>query len=418
MRLFISLLLILSIAISLCSCNHASDNSVTTECTFSEEDAKKYKVPNPMAYPNYAFSETPTPQQLRQTAVRAMKDLLSIQWCTATNIAYYKSGPVSKKQFQHKPMNTYGGTIYSNASTGLFQFMEFYNPKTGMLEYPYRISQMQYDIGNSCADSLLWGWSSVCNSISAGFFPVNMVYKNGYLPVGTYRYNFSISSYNECPSYKIIEINGKEIIFESYTHMLPADALVSTSANHAMMVIEPPNVVYNSDGTINTSESTVVIQDQRGGNGKGFYDATENGNVIHYSGRTRHVCTFDWLLEKHYIPVTCAEFTGAKAYDSVTVTANQGCTALEEVKNTTISSNYPLAVIRAAAEDENGNREIWGRELFGGDQPTGVPTSFQLSQLDCWRTAAHFPLNKPGNIVKIEVVTPTGEIFTPIEITL
>ena len=245
-----------------------------------------------------------------------------------------------------------------------------------------------------------------------------MVQKNGYLPVGGYTYNFKISSYNEFPTQKVIQSNGDEVILNAYAQALSADALVSSTANHAMMVIEAPNVVYNDDGTINANESTIAIQDQRGGDGTGFYDAVENGNVIHYSGRTYYKCTFAWLLEKHYIPVTCAEFLGKKPYENATVSASQSCTTLDDVKATTISSNYPLAVIRVTVTDENGQEEVWGRKLFGGGKEDGVPKSYALSELECWKTAAYSPLNKAGNTLKIEVVAPTGETFTPIEITL
>ena len=417
MKRILSVILILAAMLTLCACNGTPTASVP-ETTASEEDARNYTVPEPMTYPDYTFSDAPSTYQLRQTAVRAMKDLLSIQWCTPIEIAYYKTGPVDNKRFNHKPMNTYGGTLYSNASTGLFQFMEYYDPETGMLNYPYKMSQMQYDIGNSCADSLLWGWSSVCNSISAGFYPVYMVQKNGYLPVGPYTYNEQIASYNECPSYKIIEFNGESVICQSYAQMLPADALVSTSANHAMMVIQAPKVVLNDDGTINAAESTVVIQDQRGGDGKGFYDAIENGNVIHYSGRTYHECTFAWLLEKHYIPVTAGEFTGAKDYEKSTVSIDKECSSVVQLKKTTVSSNYPLAVIRVVILDENGDRNILGRQFFGGAKEEGVPREFSLSKLDCLSVLTYSPLNKPGNIMKIEVISSTGECFTPIEFTL
>ena len=33
-----------------------------------------FKVPHPLAYPNYVFTETPTTQQLRQRAMDAMED--------------------------------------------------------------------------------------------------------------------------------------------------------------------------------------------------------------------------------------------------------------------------------------------------------------------------------------------------------
>lgn len=418
MKQLLSILLIFALLLSLCACNNNTPEGSTPETTITKEMSESYKVPAPMAYPDYTFSDAPTPMQLRETAVKAMKDLLSIQWCTPKEISYKKTGPVNNKQFSHKPANTYAGTLYSNASTGLYQFMEFYNPETGMLEYPFPISQLQHDLGNSCADSLLWGWSSVCNSITAGFYPVYMVQKNGYLPVGPYSYNEKIASYNECPSFKIIEFNGDDVICQSYAQMLPADALVSTSANHAMMVIKAPNVVYNDDGTINTNDSTVVIQDQRGGDGNGFYKVIENGNTIQYSGRVYHECSFAYLLEKHYIPVTAAEFSGAKAYEQATVTADQDCDSIETMKQTTVSSNYPLAVIRVVIMDENGNRNILGRRLFGGADKEGVPRSYLLSKLACLSALPYSPLNKPGNTFKIEVITSTGELFTPVAFVL
>ena len=131
----------------------------------------RYKVPDPMEYPDYTFSSDPTPEQLRQMAITAMRDMLSIQWCTEQEIRYRKNGPVNKKEFVHAPENTYGGLLYSTASTGIFQFFEYYNQKTGCLEYPGTSDELKLELGNSCADALLWAWSTVCNSIKGGFYP-------------------------------------------------------------------------------------------------------------------------------------------------------------------------------------------------------------------------------------------------------
>ena len=116
MKKFICILLCLFLVISLAGC--------------------QYKVPDPMEYPDYTFDEPPTTDELRAMAVQAMHDILSIQWCTETEIRYRKNGPVNKKEFVHSPENTYAGLLYSTASTGIFQFFEYYNTKTGCLEYP------------------------------------------------------------------------------------------------------------------------------------------------------------------------------------------------------------------------------------------------------------------------------------------
>lgn len=404
------------LALTMLGCGNEDATPTTTEQT-ETQPAGEYIVPTPMTTRVYTFDGDPTPDELRQTAVQAMRDLLSIQWSTDEVIAYYKTGPVSKKRFEHKPGQTYAGTIYSNASTGLFQFMEYYNQETGKFDYPEPAYLLKEALGNSCADSMLWGWSSVCNSIQGGFYPVMMVYKNGYLPVGDYTYNFEINSFNQQPSNQIIELNGEDKIVECYMQVQPADSLVSNTDNHAMMVLEPAHVKKNKDGSINLEKSYILIQDQRGGDGNGFYDQTIDGNVIHYSGRTSYRFTFAKLLEKNYIPVTTAEFTGAKPYEKATLTT-KNCADLDALKAATVTSNYPLAVIRVTAIDANGAETVLERKLFGGAAETGVPRSFKLGELKLWEKFDESESNKPGNQLRIDVIVSTGETFTPFTITL
>lgn len=379
----------------------------------------EYGVPDPMTTRIYTFESEPSPEQMRQTAVQAMRDLLSIQWCTDETIAYYKPGPVSKKKFEHKPGQTYAGTLYSNASTGLFQFMEYYDQETGKFSYPAPAYILKDALGNSCADSMLWGWSSVCNSIQNGFYPVMMVYSNGYLPVGDYTYDLSIKSYNQQPTNQILDENGEEKMLQCYMQVQPADSLVSSTDNHAMMVLEPAHVEYKADGSIDLENSYVHIQDQRGGDGNGFYDQTIGGNVIHYSGRTSYNYPFNKLLEKNYIPVTTAEFTGLKSYDKAEVSVGSNEIAdLAALKAATITANYPLAVIRVTLVDQNGNASVLERKLFGGAAETGVPRSYSLGKLSLWETFAKNEYNKPGNQLRFDVIVSTGETFTPVTFTI
>lgn len=371
-----------------------------------------YSVPEPMAYPDYTFADTPDSMQLRMTAVRAMRDILSIQWCTEKEITYRKTGPVSQKQFMHEPRKTYAGLLYSNANTGIFQFLEFYNPETGALEHTGTSDEIKNELGSSCADALLWAWSTVCNSISGGFYPVLMVPNNGYQIVGDYTYNTAVPSYNEMPSYAIIENNPVETIMDAYTKVLPADALVSTSDNHAMMVIEAPTVVYLADGSIDSANSYVMIQDQRAG-GSTFYEHKKNGHTLYYSGRTSAKYTFDELYEEDYIPVTAQEFQGTKPYDKAQVTVTgQAPTSVAELKNACIEANYPLAVVNLITVDAEGQEHIIDRTVFGGAALQGAPRNYPLSELDGLESIPS------GTVLKIETVVSTGERFYPIEFTV
>jgi len=373
-----------------------------------------YKVPNPMQYPDYTFDSQPDTMQLRMMAVQAMRDILCIQWCTEKEIQYKKSGPVNNKLFIHEPGKTYAGLLYSTANTGIFQFFEYYNTKTGCLEYPGTSDELKLELGSSCADALLWGWSAVCNSISGGFYPVMMVPANGYVIVGDYTCRQNITSYNEYPSYAIIESNPKEVIMDAYAKTLPADALVSTTDNHAMMVIEAPVITYLDDGSIDSANSYVMIQDQRAGGNTSFSEVVD-GQTIAYSGRISAQYTFDTLYEKNYIPVTAPEFTGEKPYEKAAVTVtNADCTNLSDLANITVDSNYPLAVINVVSVNAVGKETILAKEIFGGASMHGVARSYALSEMDELEQLSL----APGSKIKLEVVVSTGEQFYPIEFTI
>lgn len=430
MRRFSMLLLCAVMLLSACGSNQADPGTTSgTETseppqtvTVPEEslpfaDKTGYTVTDPLSYPDYVHEAGAASMKLRLTAVRAMRDLLSIRWSTARDIAYYKTGPVSNKFFQHVSDTTYAGVIYSNASAGLFQFMEYYDQSTGRLFFNGTTDELKRTLGSSCADALIWSWTTVCNSVSGSYYPSTMVYANGYIPVGNYTYDYSVKNYNILPTNKILELNGTDVIIEAYTLVQPADALVSTPDNHAMMVIDPPTVIYNEDGSVNTEKSFVTIQDQRGGQGQGFYERTEDGELFLYSGRVEYNYTFDMLLEKSYLPVTTAEFLGQQEYAVPSVTASD-CSTLEDVLNASVESNYPLAVVNAILVDSQGGTYTLGRVCFSGADEPGVPRTYALGQMEALTAFADSALNTAPYRLRIEVVTSTGARFIPIEIAL
>ena len=347
----LSFLLVLIILISCfgCKSNPQPETTIPPE-TLPEQagfvDNSGFVVPNPLAYPDYTFSDAPSNSRLRATAVQAMKDLLTIQWSTPVDISYYKTGPINSKNFQHAKDTLYGGAMYSSASAGIFQFFEFYNEETGRLEYPGTADELKMDIGSSCADALIWSWSTVCSSITGAYYPSTMVYANGFLPVGDYTYDYSITSYYLLPTTDIIAQNGYEVIMESYAQVQAADAFVSTTDDHGMMAISKAVVVRDSNGDIDANESYVTIQDQRGGAGAGFYEEKVGGHIVRYSGRTKARFTFAELYKKNYIPVSTAEFLGEKEYENAWVKTSEGaCETVADLAALQVESNYPLAVV-------------------------------------------------------------------------
>ena len=400
------LTLLLIFTIILCGCNNGSaDNTEPQEPV----------VVSPFAYPDYTFDGTPTTDELRATAVRAMCDILSIQWSPAETISYFNTAG-RDKQFDYKPGNIYGGVLYSGAGSGLFQYLEYYNPQTGLLSYPGTGDELRKNIGSGCADSLLWSWGTVANSFSSGYYPSVMVQKNGYLPVGDYTYNKDITSYYLISTKDIIANNGEAVMLDAYSKMLPADALISSSADHSMMVVLPPTVKYDGEGVIDTEASYVIIQDQRGGRtSTTFYEEKESGQTIYYNSQRAMKMTFATLLEKNYIPVTLAEFTGAKAYEKAEVTTQgKACKELKDLQNVMVASNYPIALINIIAVDKSGNETEVKKILFHGANGEGPAKSYNLSQIE----ELHTLETKNYKSLKVEVVVSTGERFIPIEIKL
>ena len=366
-----------------------------------------YKVPQPMSYPDYTFDSAPSTDQLRETAVRAMQDILTIQWQTGKEIKYKNNGANHKKIFVHEPGKTYGGLLYATASTGIFQFFEYYNEENGCLEYEGTADELKLELGCTCADSVLWGWTTVCNSISGGYYPTLMVPANGYIPVGDYKIPDYIQSYHQVPSYAIIEMNGEDLILDAYTKMLPADVVISYTDDHAMMITKAPTVVYKSDGSIDTEESYVILQDQRAGGDERVID----GETVAYNGRVDAKATFAELLKADYIPLTAAEFIGTKEYEKAQVSvSNPDCSSMEQLAETAVTSNYHLALINIISENAKGKQTILHRELFKASSLQGVPKEFSLSKLDIKALSP-----EAGSTVKVEVVVASGERFYPIE---
>ena len=202
MRKFLVLLLSFAFMLSIVGCVNKEIPTDTAPTVDLMEDPTGYKVTNPMTYPDYTFDEEPSNLLLRLTAVRAVKDLLSINWSISQGISYNKTGPVSNKLFMHAADTTYAGVIYSNASTGLFQFMEYYDQETGRLQFPGSANQLKETLGASCADALIWGLNTVCNSIEGPYYPSTMVIKNGYYPLGDITYDETLENFSFHPQTK------------------------------------------------------------------------------------------------------------------------------------------------------------------------------------------------------------------------
>lgn len=370
-------------------------------------------VPNPMQRPDYTFDHEPTIMEMRQMAIKAMKDLLSVQWTIDRKIAHSKTGAVGGKRFIYEPYITHAGQPYTNGGKGLMQFMEYYDQQSGRLNFYGTPEEFNMEIGCTCAGGVMWGLCSVCHTLTGPFINFNMTPKFGCYPVGDYKIPGDIENYREYHTSRIMEENGLDLIIDAYTKIQPADAVTSSPKDHTMMCIDYPHVEYGEDGKIDLENSYVMIQDQRGGQKDGFYPVRDGDNLLHYSGRTEFKYTFQMLIKEFYIPVTPAEFLGTEPYQKALVAFNGVVGSKEELIAGSVTSNYPMAVIKLILTKNNGHKVMIDRYLFERMDPhNGLARNFPMERM------AEAIRNAQGKELTVEVTAPNSEIITPITIQL
>jgi len=376
----------------------------------------EFKVPKPTTErPNYALPENPTNRQMRETALKAMRDMLTIQWWTAKDIAYNKNGAVNWKDYKHVPGEIYAGLPYADGQTNMFVWLEHYNQETGEVTFNGDGVWFNQNLGNTCAGSLMWGWSAVCRSLTGVFINYNMVQKFGVLPVGDYKYNTEITTYKDHPTRDICDENGIDRMYECYAQIQMADAITSTKTLHTMMSTIDAVVVRTPDGKIDGEKSYITLQDQAAGVGKKFREVEEDGNILHFSGKTDFHAPFQWLWEKAYIPVTTAELAGILPYEKAWIRFEG---EKENWLAGEITSNYPMSLLKLFATGEKGERtQIFKLYFNRKDVGTGKARRYAVSQDAEEIQKKLSELSHGSYTVTAEVTASTGEIFYPLTFT-
>ncbi|MBE6713360.1 MAG: hypothetical protein E7580_07585 [Ruminococcaceae bacterium] len=372
-----------------------------------------FQVPSPLQRPDYTFDHTPTVEEMRARAVQAIQDFLNVQWRSHQKIAHNKVGAVSRKRFIYEAENLYAGIPYTDAGMGLFQFFEYYDEETGRLKFYGDGAEFNHSLGGTCACGVCWSLATACSSVSGRFINFYMTPKNGYYPVGDFTVPEDLDDYRNHHTSKIIAEFGEETILEAYTKTHPGDALCSSDRDHTMMIIEEPEVVRDEKGHIIPEESALIIADQRGGNGVGFYDERVEDDLLHHSGRTRFRYPFHNLLKDCYIPVSPAEFQGKKPYERAKITLTAAPENRETLAQTEILSNYPMAIVKLILEKENGSRVLLDRYCFNRNDPhSGLARRFPLLRMQ------DAILSADGKAILLEVTASNGEILRPAKIEL
>ena len=213
---------------------------------------------------------------------------------------------------------------------------------------------MKY-FGNQCSFSTFWGWGRIINSANYTVTEF-MTTSNGFIRVGTYTYDDSITSFSEgTTTKKIVESNGEQVMFESYAKMQLADGVVRyTTSGHTMMCSAEPVVVRNADGTIDGEKSYIRISEQTSGSWR--TGALENGTSYSYKSGVDTKKTFASLYESSYIPFTFKEFLYEDAVEETeySYSHSEDTVSADEMFMSSVNANYSISDIYAILRDASG----------------------------------------------------------------
>ena len=417
MKRIFTLLLAALMLLTMTACG---GNSTAAEPPVETDPAPTKEVvtfldPKPSQRPDYSLPDNPTEQQLRETAVRAMRDMLSIQFSVPKNFMYNKEGAVNWKDYIYQTDTVYAGMPYADGQVNIFVWHEFYDSETGRLRMDGDGQWLNSTLGNTCAGSLMWGWSAVSHTLTGGYVNYYMTVKNGVLPVGTYTYDPMINTFHDIQTSEICQTNGMNTMFESYAMVKMADAVTSSTVDHTMMAIEDATVVRKADGSIDPQQSYIIIQDQAAGDSKSskFNEFVEDGILVHYTGRLNVKWTFLELFNSNYIPVTTKEFAGEEPYVQPEVKIDNTVTDLESLYGTTITSIYPMSMIKIMAKKSTGREtELFHYYVNRMDVGSGLARTYKISGNRLDIDGEIDKLVAGDYTITLEVTDSTGKVFT------
>lgn len=315
-------------------------------------------------FPCYRLTPDATPEEMRRTAIQAQHDELTVPWRPEIDMVYEKQAggnPHVHKYYQNTP---YGGLPYTAGGTGLMQWMEFIDPKTGMIAAE-DTKDLCYRHGNSCAASVSWGEAAAVPSVQRCIATHSFVQKNGWFPLGEVKYDPETESFSQLGTDEIVAANGDEKILESYALLQPADVVVAThdltaprlangkrrTGNHCMMAIGKPVVIRDEAGKIDAEKSYVIVQDQWVNSfaqesevRPELSDTVVEGKpqTVYVRGHVYKTQSFASLLEEKYIAITTAEYLGLKKYENAWAKADHEITDLASMLEARVFVNFRI----------------------------------------------------------------------------
>ncbi len=290
-----------------------------------------------------------TEDELREICVRYMAMQQGIVWTPETDWIYEID--YNGKSVHLKRGLRYAGLPYTAAATDLETFLDYYDEETGVLHVGRSGATYNGFVGDTCTTSCFWAWARVTSTFRLrGVKYVNPSY--GAVPLGPYTCDPSIDNFANHTTDLIVKDNGEQVMFESYALLKPASGLVScvNLPGHVRMAMEDAVVVRKADGTIDGEESYVLCIEQT------FSEKEEpcEDGVLRTIGKVGKKYTFKTLFDTWYLPFEIQELCGKAEVQKAETHLANGSTALDEIMEDTVVSNYAISRVKAVFRTPGG----------------------------------------------------------------
>lgn len=380
MNRILPLLLALALALSLAACaqtspenpNPPETTAAPTETTAAPTETTAAPTETSAPEETAESTEPMTPEEQilweRRLAVEAyMQRQGEILWRSDADVLYTLDSTVlpeesdKNKQIQIVAGRLYQGIPYAYSSGSVGTLTEFATGEpdangihtlTGLTWEAFSGYHKSARLGNDCSSAVVLAWSQIGASVTAETTEF-MCFDHGFLPVGDYEI---IPDTNE-PTGAVIAKNGAETMFAAYAQLQKGDALVRrASAGHAVLVTDV-NVVRREDGSIDPISSCVTIWEQTSAYSKN-QTITHNHEVTGepvYGLYTRGTdFSFQYLLKKAYLPITCKELIDPSPLPEKIITDSQTVFNKDTLLTGTLTCSWFIEAVTITVSDGSG----------------------------------------------------------------
>lgn len=267
----------------------------------------------------------------------------------------YEITPIYPDEFQQGKV--YSGMAFMNTGCGnIYRLLDIMDETSGVLN----LTDVKANIdlfSNTGPSACYWAWGRVCSSIGYSRL-ANMTHANGYLRVGPYTYDETLTAFSEKDNtVDICTKNGLVTMCQSYAAMKPADAMITSTAQNTqmLMVTKDVNIVYfEGSDVIDPNASTITYVDQNYVWGEGKND---QGDTFLRKNNVDSTYTFMDLFTKGYIPFTIAELNGTKPVEEtrVEISLSGDTVTTSELFAAKVTSNFGISDIYITLRNKNGN---------------------------------------------------------------